>query len=499
MEPTQELHEQERNLGILLADQFTTRELRNFLCWRRHGAFMRSELVSDPISPVDLSFSAVTILTRNGHIDREFFADLENARPRKRQAIREIAEGYGVRTLDICPATTVRVETHRQAVIESLIACATVTVLASMCGLLDSLRVMALVALLSLLRSPESTLLGARWFISYRDWVRRRLDDSDDAIGPLDGSFAGLGAAVLLIPGAIVIRVLATLRHPLPGILALDSNWRNHVLCQRLGTALELVPNTGEYSARSMIVRLRWLLMALVPLILALSVGVLMLSFISDRSENEDPSTSVGFIHLVTMFAFSSISGLMVFFAATLTFSLFLVIGARVVQPLATWGGAVLFRLSVKATAPLWLPFIFVCSDRADDRLPWDLSVEYNKNAEFPRLVRLAAWITVLMTALSIARNLIVSCVDFPAFAWTADQAWLDAFTPLPVFAAACSIYLLKYYIIVERSEILLRMGAWDLARLNGWESGSRRLIRILIACSILQLLWNRILTALGP
>ena len=119
------------------------------------------------------------------------------------------------------------------AIGETLTAMAIALVVAVQFNTLTHIAVGGCIAPLLLLRSPDSTRLAARWF-------RRAVDRF--AVNP-DGPEQDVNITALkfgcLLLWSIIVRAVATLRHPIKGVQEVPANWKRVVLCADIRTPVD--------------------------------------------------------------------------------------------------------------------------------------------------------------------------------------------------------------------------------------------------------------------
>lgn len=89
-----------KRLEGLFQELMDAAELRRFVT-NLYGKRVTSQLPGEGITHELLSHGVVTVLSRNGLIDREFFVELLGERPRMRTHILDVAAEFGVATLPV--------------------------------------------------------------------------------------------------------------------------------------------------------------------------------------------------------------------------------------------------------------------------------------------------------------------------------------------------------------------------------------------------------------
>ncbi len=294
---------------------------------------------------------------------------------------------------------------------------------------------------LLLLRSPASTMLAARWFQSAVDRFEVKANDPEQELHTTAFKYA----ALLLC--SVIVRVVATLRHPIKGVKEVPANWRRVVLCTDMKTPVELVPETG-------------------------SVREILQRVVSDKGEAQQ---STILIMVVTAFACGagahfarSIWSAWIWLGITWFFELcWLILGALLVAGMFCHLIGWMYRFSLKSTALLWAPLLHVVKSTFDESLPLDMKLQELCVSSVWRLIRIFSWVTLFLLSLKV--------VILPqVIGWWNAQPWSSVLNVyvMPneihtwhIVAAANSVFaLVGYYLFIERASRHLSAGAWSSA-----------------------------------
>lgn len=204
---------------------------------------------------------------------------------------------------------------------------------------------------------------------------------------------AAIAAAVLRVAGAVVIRLVATLLHPIAGVRAMTTNWRYAVLCMDLRTPPELVPNTGGLGVQATMIAALLALHLILPSFVAAVVAVF---WLLHHLFTAVPISFVGQLFV------GAVVGLVL---GTCVLGLYYLLGRTLAPTIVGWA-ALLFRFSVKSTAVVWSPLLLVGPAAAERRLPIDIYLEYLRESGPAKLARVVAWFLALTLALTIGERL---------------------------------------------------------------------------------------------
>lgn len=466
----------ERQLCELLAHHFSVAQMRQFFRWRRGGERMLANLPDGAVSPMSFAEHAVALLEREGTLDLSFIADLGAARPGARAALRRSARALGIDVAALSPASITVPHVSFWAVVETVVAFTLATLAVVLVGApaLSAVAFSALIVPFTLLRSPESTALAVAWYTRYDAWIVGLLgpgarDDSEAAPSLFSlRPAAAIASAVLRVAGAVVIKLAATLRHPLAGARAMTTNWRYAVLCMDLKTPPELVPNTGGQELGATILwsflTLGFLLQTFLAFIIA---AIWALHRLFTLSLPFAAQVSAGFVVLLIL--------------GICALGLYHVLG-RALASTIVGCAAVLFRFSVKSTAILWSPLLLMSPVAAERRLPVDIHLEYLRESGPAKVARAVAWSLVLVLALAVAERL-----DMLRFAALHRFVELPRGAPRLLFpwqltaGLAGLAVLVRDYFVVGRYRYFVDAGLWTLPHVEGLAEGCSVAIRALV------------------
>jgi hypothetical protein len=320
------------------------------------------------------------------------------------------------------------------AVVESVVAMALALGVAIYTDSLFGIAVGACLAPLLLLRSPASVATGIRWFQA-------------GLPGPMkkdNGYILGLRYLWLLV-WSFVVRIAATLRHPISGIQSVPENWKRVVLCSSVFSELELIPEMEP--VRKTLRRVtfdetesEWGFL----LVLILMGGALVVL--------------AGFLVSIVHFGWAkTVSGIVG--GVGLTMITIGLIG------IACYFVACSYRICLKSTALLWLPLLYVVKVTFDEALTLEARLREIRISAIWKLIRVLAWITIFLFGLKLA-------VLPQVIGWWNDQRWAKVLNVyvmpniihpwhIAAFANAL-IALIGYYVILERAPRLLHDGVWS-------------------------------------
>jgi hypothetical protein len=322
------------------------------------------------------------------------------------------------------------------ALVETLAAVAISVGIAVRYETLAHVAVSCFIAPLLLMRSSESVTLGIRWFNKLRPTKPER------AGNPFLPGWQYLKTLVL----SIAIKFAATARHPIKGIQCIPTNWVRVVLCTDLGTSVELVPGIGpaydtlkgcvtdddpyEFGA------------LLAGVIFAAAVVFAIHYWVRPWSEN---------ILWQAFFWFLE-------FSFSLSWSI-LALG------LACYVVAYFYRLSLKSTALIWLPLVYVVYTTFDRSVALSVQLEEMRESALWKLTRLLAWVTL---ALLISKITVLPT----SIEWWNSQSWAKVLNvyvmpneihPWHIATGLnAAITLLGFFYFLDRAPRRIREGIWS-------------------------------------
>jgi hypothetical protein len=278
------------------------------------------------------------------------------------------------------------------ALIETLAAIAVSAGIAIRFDTLAHVAVGACVAPFLLMRSRESVGLGVRLF---------------SLVVPTEPSYGDP-----ILPGwlffrtlvlSVVIKIIATIRHPIKGIQAIPSNLARVVLCTDIDTPVELVPGVGQVKD------------TLNNCVYAKEDGssfgvmcIIIIPCVMIASE----------IHFLIRPWFSNYIWLCLTWfleGCLLIFALVFALG------LACYIVAYLYRFSLKSTALIWLPLVYVVRTTYDHTLSLPTQLEEMREAALWKLIRFISWFTLALLAAKIV--ILPNAID-----WWNSQTWTKVF-----------------------------------------------------------------------
>jgi hypothetical protein len=207
------------------------------------------------------------------------------------------------------------------------------------------------VAPLLLMRSQESGLLGKRWFASL---VMKRADQTTQS--------KLIWFLIKIFMGSIVIRVLATARHPVRGFRSIPSNWYRIVLCSDIVTPLEFVPDCGPI--RNVLIEhidpnfpyIRDLTVFAIIFLGFFAVYIWAVIGILDYHDTRGEIATIrARTALIIMLSAFMLGLLFIYSFAILS----------VVSVVTSY----IYRLSIKSTALIWLPLVYVVARTYDESI----------------------------------------------------------------------------------------------------------------------------------
>jgi hypothetical protein len=259
------------------------------------------------------------------------------------------------------------------ALFETLLAIALSTGIAVWYQTFAHIAFGACVAPLLLMRSPVSIAQGVGWF--------KKIIPED----PVDGDDPFLTGSrflrILVLSAAI--KIAATVSHPIKGVRNIPSNWFRVVLCTDLRTSVELLPGLG--SARETL----------------------------ENSTTDKKLGDFGFLLIATTL-FGTIGtvifGVGLWFGSIISTILCGVIGfiflfATLIFALglACFLVAYLYRLSLKSTAIVWLPLLYVVHTAFDENVNLSVQLDEMRQSALWRLIRAISWMTLVLLAAKVA------------------------------------------------------------------------------------------------
>jgi hypothetical protein len=466
----------EQQFCELLACHFSVAQMKQFLRWRRGGERMLAYLPDGPISPMSFAEHAVSQLKREGMLDLSFIADLSAARPRLKPALKHSARMLGIDVAGLSPASITVPHVSFWAVMETALAFMLATLVVMLCGLpgLSGVALSALIVPFTLLRSPESTALAVNWYTRYDAWIVGKLgSDASDGLDSVRSLFslrpaAAIASAMLRVTGAVVIRLVATLRHPIAGVRAMTTNWRYAVLSMDLTTPPELVPNTGGQDLQATVI---WGFLTLFFLLgtFAGTVGAL-----------------VGVLYQLLVLpiplAGQLFAGVIILFAlGTCALGLYHILG-RALASTIIGCAALIFRFSVKSTAVVWSPLLLVSPPTAERRLPIDIYLEYLRESGPAKVARAVAWFFVLTLALTVGEHLELLRFDALHELVDLERGVPEQLFPWQLTAGLAGLaVLVRDYFVVGRYRYFIDAELWTLPHVEKLAHGCSVLIRVLV------------------
>jgi len=320
------------------------------------------------------------------------------------------------------------------AVVETVLAIAASIWIATLSNTLAYMAIAASLSPFLLLRSEESAQLGVRWFNLFAPSKVNKVDLSANA-------WVWLTLLVL----SLLIRVIATLCHPFKGIQSIPKNWVRAVLCSDLATPVELVPGTGsvrevlqKYSYEDLDVDAVFMI---VMFAIFLSLGA-----------------AVKFFE--TLLPNSLLSAVSVFFAFVFFFG-----ASLMALGLTCYIVAHMYRFSLKSTALIWLPLVYVVHVAYDKSLTLSGRLEEMQRSALWRLIRFISWVTLALLAAKIV--FLPSVIN-----WWNQQVWTRVINVYVMpnqihgwhIAAGLNsvIALVGYYYFIDRAPLRIRDGSWN-------------------------------------
>lgn len=421
-------------LAELIADQFTRDELLMFLRQKADLLALSRELPGPEAPSSSVGYAVVEALDRHGYLNGEFLARLSISRRHVRRQISDIVARLGLDPLRISPAAARISQIDPAAITQTLVVTVCAFVLVNAFADSSAVLTSAILAPLVLLRSEESTARGARMFITYQKWLRQHLGTPHTAIAnpladpPPMRILLEAGRALTMLPalifGGLLIRLLATVRHPLSGTNSILSNWWHASFSQRLFAAPELVPNAGVPAIGSLDPQF-------VKYSLAWTMGgVVVIS---------------GFGKYFQILSDEASFALATWFWCVLLAAVILFIWNRLMVL-----AAVAYRVSLKATFALWFPVVLAIHVGTRPGLPADVYLEFARTSEIHRVQRTAAALTI---GLFVMRRIGIT--------WIVDVSGFTIFDGVSgiLLCMAATLVLVVHYVVVEPAREHLRLG----------------------------------------
>jgi len=442
-----------RELAEIIAERFTRDELILFLRQDVTTLELISVLPGPESPPANLGDAFVDSLERRGLLDTALFSRLAISRPRIKMRLLQIASAFGLEPLKICPASNSALQFNSTAFGHTILAAGTTVLLATLFAKPTLLLLPVMLAPLLLLRSEASTSTGARAYIAYRQWVIRKIGMPRAIMKYMhDPMFVHLAVQctrsflllVSLLVGSLVIRIYATLRHPVAGLNAILQNWCHFTFAEKLAAEPELVPNTGPTQIGS--VRSPQTTFLIFLVINSGTPGILGYAIFEEQE-------GIGIDGLL-------LSGL-----------LLLLFWNRLVRLTA-----LLYRWSLKASFALWFPVALAVHAGARPGLPPDVYLEFAKSSELHRIRRLFAMVIIVAFT---ARCFDISC--------SASISRLNLFDGLPglLLCAAAVMTLGLHYGVVEPAKEHLRLGIRDWKTITTLIECARAAVTLLVVTAV--------------
>jgi hypothetical protein len=321
-----------------------------------------------------------------------------------------------------------------RAVTETVIAIILALGIAMWSRSLIGIALGACIAPLMLLRSRASVATSIRWF--QKGLPKPMVRD--------DPLLLGLRYLWILV-WSVVVRVAATLRHPLMGIRSMPENWKRVVLCTSVFAEVELVPEMEPVAKTLRRVTYDeesskwWFLLGMIVICSIVAAAAHWLRHLDD---------SIWLAAITWFYEGVSLLMLLVFLLGLGCFAI-----------------AFGYRIGLKSTAFLWLPFLYAVSVTLDESLSLQAKLREIRISALWRLIRLLAWATIILFGLKV--------IVLPqAIGWWNNQQWT---TVLNVYVMPnvihlwhvaaflnAAIALIGYYLFLERAPRLLRDGIWS-------------------------------------
>lgn len=298
---------------------------------------------------------------------------------------------------------------------------------------LQHLAIGTCLAPLILLRSGDSAHLGKRWFEKGLPRKPKR-----------DNLFLVPFVYLRVLLWSNIVRILATLRHPIKGIRSLPDNWTRVVLCTDVVSPVELVPGSG-----------------------AVEKTLRQVSYDEEFQSWRALLFGVVFAGLVTLFGHwmkSWFSGELWFFVTQIFFGGGIFAGFVWALGLFCYVVVYLYRISLKSTALIWLPLIYIVRTTFDESLSLPARLDEIRLSALWKIIRLVSWITLLLLTAKVV--ILPNCIH-----WWNSQPWTSVLNVYVMpnqihtwhIAAGLNalIALVGYYAFLERAPRFLSEGAW--------------------------------------
>jgi hypothetical protein len=316
------------------------------------------------------------------------------------------------------------------ALAETLLAVAISVGIAIRYQTLTHVALGACIAPFLLMRSPESVALGVRWF----NYVKpKQLSESANPF------FVGWAYLRILV-SSVVVKIAATVRHPVKGVQSIPANWVRVVLCTDLRTPVELVPGVGpaQKTLSEITTYRRGSSFSFLLLATIVTAGLVVATRYLSRSDSWFASWLEGLITPVaTIFALG----------------------------LACYVVAYLYRLSLKSTALVWLPLVYVVRATFDNTVKLSVQLDEIRRSALWKLIRILAWITLALLAWKIL--ILPNAIEL----WNS-QPWTrilnvyvmpDEIHPWHLATGLnAAITLFGFYYFLDRAPRRLREGIWN-------------------------------------
>lgn len=332
------------------------------------------------------------------------------------------------------PETIARGELTVFALFETILAVSLSLSLAFYFGTLFHIAIGACIAPLLLLRSPASIRTGGLWF-------QKGLPQKQQK----DDLFLQMWIYLRVLAWASFVRVFATLRHPIEGMRSLPDNWKRVVLCTDIGSPIELIPGAG--SVEDILKRLSydedfqgWKQLSFGTALAGLMAGCLV--WIGTLTSYAIPRYALYF--LAASFGF-----------AALHFAL----------GLLCYVIAYLYRFSLKSTAILWLPLLYVVRTTFDESLSVLARLEDVRESAVWKLIRFTAWCILLLLAVKVLLlpNVIEWWISLPWAPILNVYAMPNIIHPWHIATGFNAVMaLLGYYLFLDRAPRFITNGAWS-------------------------------------
>lgn len=320
------------------------------------------------------------------------------------------------------------------ALAETLLAVAISAGIAIRYQTLAHVALSACLAPFLLMRSPESVAQGVRWF---NRLMPRRSSRSGNLI-----VIGWLYTRVFVC--SVAVKIAATVSHPIKGAQSIPANWVRVVLCTDIRTPVELVPGLGparqtleDITKNKRVSGFGFLLATAIVAYLPMTAILWVQSLVRDGIWH----------HFLTLLAS------MVVAAQTVA-----------VYGLACYAVPYLYRLSLKSTALVWLPLVYVVHATFDETVKLSVQLDEIRRSALWKLIRILSWVTLALLAWKIF--ILPNVIEL----WNA-QSWTrilnvyvmpDVIHPWHLAAGLNSaIALIGFYYFLDRAPRRLREGIW--------------------------------------